>query len=89
MLRNKPTYITTNTTTHIEPIGSETVVHTVIIPKTTTGTVTFQSLATTPVVYFLLPASTIANSYLFDTTCGNGLDVVTSASDVVIVNTAN
>jgi len=89
MLRNKPTYISTQTTTHIEPIGSETIIHTVIIPKTTSGTVTFQSLAATPVVYFVLPAATIADSYLFDSVCGNGLDVVTSAGDVVIVNTAS
>ncbi len=89
MLRNTPTYITTNTTTHIAAIGVDAVVHTVIIPKTTSGTVTFQSLAATPVVYFVLPAATIAGSYLLDTVCGNGLDVVTSASDVVIVNTAS
>ncbi|MGH7249354.1 MAG: hypothetical protein ACREGC_00085 [Minisyncoccia bacterium] len=89
MLRNKPTYITTNTTTHIAALGDETTIHTVIIPKTTSGTVTFQSLADTPVVYFVLPTATIAGSYLFDCVCGNGLDVVTSASDVVIVNSAS
>ncbi len=83
---NIPIYISTNATTHIQANGSSSVVHTVVIPKTTTGTVTFQSTAATPVTYFVLPASTIAGSYLFDSTCANGLDVVTSASDVVIVN---
>ncbi len=86
MVFNTPTYITTNTTTHIATSGSG-VVHTVVIPKTTTGTVTFQSIAGTPVIYFVFPASTIAGSYLLDGVFGNGLDVVTSASDVVIVTT--
>ncbi len=82
---NSITYIHTQTTTHISTSGS-TVVHTVIIPKTTSGTVTFQSIASTPVVYFTLPASTIAGSYLLDGVCGNGLDVVTGAGDVAIIN---
>lgn len=89
MLRNTTTYISSQTTTHISAIGVDTVVHTVIIPKTTSGTITFQSLAATPVVYFVLPASTIAGSYLLDAVCGNGLDVVTAGSDVLIVNSAS
>ncbi len=84
---NTPTYIHTQTTTHIATSG-EVTIGTVIIPKTTTGSVTFQSVAATPVVYFVLPASTIANSYEFDGVCGNGLDVVTGAGDTLIVNSA-
>ncbi len=80
---NTPTYIHTQTTTHIATSGSVNV-HTVIIPKTTSGTITFQDIAGT--AYFVLPASTIANSYKFDSVCGNGLDVVTGAGDVLIVN---
>ncbi len=83
---NVSIYISTNKTTHVQANGSSSVVHTVVVPKTTTGTVTFQSTASPAVTYFVLPASTIAGSYLFDAVCGNGLDVVTSASDVVIVN---
>lgn len=82
---NTPIYISTNTTTHVQPTSNCTV-HTVVIPKTTSGSVTFQSTAATPVTYFVLPAATIAGSYIFDAVCSNGLDVVTSASDVVIVN---
>lgn len=82
---NTITYIHTQTTTHITTTGSTTI-HTVIIPKTTSGTITFQSIAATPVVYFVLPASTIAGSYKFDGVCGNGLDVVTAAGDTLIVN---
>ncbi len=82
---NTPIYISSNTTTHVQPTGSSTV-HTVVIPKTTSGTVTFQSTAASAVTYFILPAATIAGTYLFDCVCANGLDVVTSASDVVIVN---
>ncbi len=85
MVFNTPTYIHTQTTTHIATSGSVTV-HTVVIPKTTSGSITFQSVAATPVTYFVLPASTIAGSYKFDGVCGNGLDVVTGAGDVAIIN---
>lgn len=78
-------YISTNATTHVQPTGS-VIVHTVVIPKTTTGSVTFQSTAASAVTYFVLPTATIAGTYTFNSVCGNGLDVVTSASDVVIVN---
>ncbi len=82
---NKPTYIHTQTTTPIATSGSVTV-HTVVIPKTTGGTITFQDIAGT--AYFVFPASTIAGSYLLDGVCGNGLDVVTGAGDTLIVNSA-
>ncbi len=84
---NTPTYIHTQTTTHIATSG-EVVVHTVIIPKTNSGAITFQSIAATPVTYFVFPASTIAGSYKINGVCGNGLDVVTAAGDVLIVNSA-
>ncbi len=89
MLRNTTTYISTQTTTHVAPVGVDVVLHTVVIPKTTSGTITFQSLAATPVVYFILPTATIADTYIFDSTLGNGLDVVTSAADVAMVNSAS
>ncbi len=82
---NTPTYIHTQTTTHIATSGEVTIA-TVIIPKTTSGTITFQDIAGT--AYFVLPASTIANTYEFDGVCGNGLDVVTGAGDTLIVNSA-
>lgn len=87
MLKNTTTYIHTSATTHIATAG-EVTVHTVVIPITTTGTVTFQSIASTPVVYFVLPIATVAGTYIFDSVCGNGLDVITSAGDVAIVNSA-
>ena len=80
---NTPTYIHTQTTTHITTSGATTI-HTVVIPKTTSGIITFQSILGT--AYFVFPASTIAGSYLLDGVCGNGLDVVTAAGDVLIVN---
>lgn len=81
-----PTYITTSTTTHIAVVGINVLVHTVVVPKTTTGSITFRDLTASPVTYFVLPAATVAGTYTFDARCGNGLDVVTFAADVVIVN---
>jgi len=86
MVYNKPTLISTQTTTTIAATGGG-VIHTINIHITTTGTVTFQSTAATPVVYFVLPVATVANSYLLDVVFGNGLAVVTSAADNLMVTT--
>ena len=84
-MENTITYLSGATTAHIATSG-EVTIHTVEIPVTTVNTITFRSTAATPVTYFVLPASTIAGSYLLDGVCGNGLDVVTAAGDVLIVN---
>ncbi len=81
------TNIATQTTTHIAAIGQAVIVHSVVLPVTNAGTITFQSLAATPVVYFVLPASTLAQTMVLDVVCGNGLDVVTASGDKVMVIT--
>lgn len=61
-------------------IGTSNVfVHTVIIPKTTAGTVTLE--ATDGTDYFVFPASTVAGSYLLDTVFSSGLKITTSGAD--------
>ncbi len=87
-MKNIPTPLTGPGTVHIAPNG-ETVIHTVEIPVTTVNTITFQSTATPAVVYFVLPAATIAKSYEFDCVVGNGLDVVAAGADVAIITTAS
>jgi hypothetical protein len=78
-------YISTNTTTNLAAAGRNSRVHTVILPKNSTGTVTFQDKTGSPVTQFVLPTSTVAGTYILDVVFGNGLDVVTSAADTVIV----
>ncbi len=80
-----PLYIHTQTTT-VAAASGVVVLHTVIIPKTTGGTITFQDKAGT--AYFVFPASTIAGSYMFDVALGNGLSIVTASGDTLIVNSA-
>ncbi len=84
----EPTYITTATTTHVTTVGVNTLLHTVVLLKSNTGgTITFQSLASSPVVYFQIPASQAAGTYTFDCKLNNGLDVVTAGGDKLVVNT--
>ena len=80
-----PNYIHTMTTTVIAASG-HVEVGTVVIPKTTSGTITFQDQAGT--AYFVFPSSTVAGSYRFNSIFGNGLSIVTSAADTLIVNCA-
>ena len=80
-----PTYISTNTTTAIEANSRVIKLHTVVIPKATAGTVTFQDKAGT--TYFVLPAASIG-TLIFDVNLPNGLSVVTASADTIIVNTA-
>ena len=75
--------ISTATTAHVSTAKNLTI-HTVTCPKATTGTVTFQDLTGSPVTYFVLPIGSIG-SFRLDISIPNGLDVVTSAADSVIV----
>ncbi len=80
------TYIATNTTTTIEAAAKNITIHTVVCPIATTGTVTFTDIAGSPATYFVLPIGSIG-TLRFDTIFGNGLKVVTSAADKVMVTT--
>ncbi len=79
------TYISTATTTTIQSAGNITI-HTITCPIATTGTVTFNDVTGSPVTYFVLPIGSIG-SFRLDSICANGLKVVTSAADKVIVTT--
>lgn len=79
------TYISSATTTTIASAGNISI-HTVTCPIATTGTVTFTDVTGSPVTYFVLPIGSIG-SFKLDSICGNGLKVVTSAADKVIVTT--
>jgi L-lactate utilization protein LutC len=79
------TYISSATTTTIAS-GVNVTVHTVVCPIATTGTVTLQSTAGSPATYCVLPIGSIG-TLILDSVCPNGLAVVTSAGDKVIVTT--
>lgn len=76
------TYISTSTTTTIGT-GNITV-HTISCPIALTGTATFTDTAAA--TYFVLPIGTIGSIRL-DSVMGNGLKVVTSAGDKILVTT--
>ena len=80
------TYISSSTTTNIETSAKNITIHTVNCPIATTGTVTFEDIASSPNTYFVLPIGSIG-SFILDVSCSNGLKVVTSAGDKVIVTT--
>lgn len=80
------TYIAAQTTTTIEGAAKNITIHTVNCPIATTGTVTFEDIAVSPATYFVLPIGSIG-SFRLDSVCGNGLKVVTSAGDKVLVTT--
>lgn len=81
---NTPTYISTATTTNITTGNVQ--IHTIVCPIALTGTATFQDRAGSPVAYFVLPIGSIG-TFIFDVNLPNGLAVVTSAADKLIVNT--
>lgn len=85
-LECKPTYISTATTTNIQVAGRNIYLHTVVIPIALTGTATFRDMAGSPVTYFVFPIGAVG-TFTFDCDFPNGLDVVTSAGDKLIVNT--
>lgn len=76
-------YISTQTTTIIAASGNISI-HTVNCPIALLGTATFQDAAAA--AYFVLPIGSIG-SFRFDSSCGNGLSVVTSSADKLIVTT--
>jgi hypothetical protein len=78
-----PKYISSAATTVIAASGNVTV-HTVICPIALTGTATFQDKAAS--AYFVLPIGSIG-SFRFDSMFANGLSVVTSAADKLVVTT--
>ncbi len=80
------TVISTATTTTIVSTADLVVLSKIILPKTTVGAVTFEDITGTPVVYFTLPAATVAGTLDFtDIVLPNGLKVVTASADNVIV----
>lgn len=80
------TYISSQTTTTILGTANNITIHTVNCPIALTGTATFEDIAISPATYFVLPIGSIG-SFLFDSICPNGLKIVTSASDKLIVTT--
>lgn len=76
--------ISTQTTTTVAASGNVRI-HTVICPKATTGTVTFEDIAGSPATYFVLPIGSIG-CFILDASAPNGLKVVTSAADTVLIN---
>lgn len=73
-------HISTNTTTVISTGAVN--VHTIAIPKATTGTVTLQNAAGTSLI--VLPVASIG-TLILDAIYPAGLSIVTSASDIVAV----
>ncbi len=59
-------------------------VHTVVIPKGSAGTITFE--ATDGTDYFVFPTATVAGTYIFDAVFPDGLKVTTSGADIGVVN---
>lgn len=82
-----PTYISSSTTTTVYSSGN-VFIHTVVLPKSNSGDITFEDVAGSPATYFVIPASSAAGTYIFDSIFPNGLKVVTAASDKVIVNSS-
>ncbi len=81
----KVNYISTNTTTTLQAGAQNIQIHTVCCPIATTGTVTFQDTGS-PTTYFVLPIGSIG-CFILDIVCSNGLAIVTSAADKVLVTT--
>ncbi len=79
--------ISTATTTSVYA-GGNWFLHTLVIPKTTLGAITFEDTAGSPNTYFILPASTVAGSYRFDSVFPSGLQVVTASADNIIINSS-
>lgn len=80
---NTPTYINSATTTDIATGNIQ--VHTIICPIALTGTATFRDRAGSPATYFILPIGSIG-CFILDDNFPNGLSVVTSAADKLIIS---
>lgn len=76
--------ISTQTTTSVVT-GGNVHIHTIVCPKATTGTVTFNDVAGSPATYFVLPIGSIG-TFIMDAVYPNGLSVITSAGDNVLIN---
>lgn len=81
----KTTAVATQTTTLVVA-ASNVHIHTVVCPKATTGTVTFNDVAGSPNTYFVLPIGSIG-TFILDSVFPNGLSVITSAADTVLIQT--
>lgn len=82
----KPTHINTQTTTVIESAAKNITVHTISFPKATSGTVTLQSGAGVTYTGAVYPIGSIG-SIVLDASFPVGLQVVTSAADMLVVTT--
>ncbi len=80
------TYISSATTTTIEGGPKNITIHTITCPIALTGTATFEDVTGSPVTYFVLPIGSIG-TFRLDSVCANGLKVVTSAADKVLITT--
>lgn len=78
-------YISSATTTNIETNGRQIRIGTVCCPKALAGTATFQDKD--GAAYFVLPIGSI-NTQIINGIFPNGLSVVTSAGDTLLVNVA-
>jgi hypothetical protein len=76
------TSISTNTTTSLAAGGI--MIHTIVAPIAAGGTITLTDYAGSPATYLILPIGTIG-TMLLDAVFPNGVKVVTSASDKVLV----
>lgn len=66
-------------------IGTANVfVHSIVIPKTSAGTITLEQTDGTD--YFVFPTGSGAGCYIFDAVFPSGLIVTTSGADVGVVN---
>lgn len=74
-----------NTATTIAITTGNTFLHTAVLPKSNTGTITFQSASGT--TYWVYPPSSIGNTYIYDVELANGLTIVTASADYITVNT--
>ena len=77
--------IKTATTTVISADKRQVFIHTVVCPKALGGTATFQDKDGTE--YFVLPIASIG-ALILDANFPNGLSVVTSSGDTVLVTTS-
>ena len=77
-------YTATASTTTVST-GGLLELHTVNVPKATVGTLSFQDRNSN--VYFAMPTGTVANTYIYDMTCADGLKIVQSSASDQIVTT--
>lgn len=80
----QPSYTATAATSTIVSAGLLEL-HTIVVPKLTVGTLSYQDTAGT--VYFAFPTGVAAGTYTFDCVLNNGLKIVqASASDQITTN---